>query len=54
MEWFVVWNLIGMSICVWRLGRQFLADKEPSIADSIFNICMIPLWPILLYFIYED
>ncbi len=54
MEWFLTWNIIGLGIAAWHLGKQFLGSDEPTIADILFGICMVPLWPILLWFILGD
>lgn len=54
MEGFIIWNAVGCGICAWHLGKLFLGDDEPNFADTLFGICMIPLWPILLWFIFGD
>lgn len=54
MEGFIIWNVIGCGVCAWHLGRLFLGNNEPKIGDTIFGICMIPMWPILIWFILGD
>lgn len=54
MEWFLIWNTIGLGIAAWKMSKDFLGNQEPTLADTLFAICMVPLWPILLYFILGD
>lgn len=50
MEWFLVWNGIGLLAAVYKL----INTKDLGAADVLFIICFIPWWPILLYMTRED
>ena len=54
MDWFLIWNVTGLGIAAWHMGKQFLGNKEPSFADTLFGICMIPVWPLLLWIIVRN
>lgn len=49
MEWFLIWNGIGVVVNGWSLIRV----KDKTLADVLFHLSFIPMWPILLYMTNE-